>query len=156
MRVTVCAVGRLRSGPEKALVDDYLRRFDRLGRGLGIGPARLVEIDDRRGGGPAAEAARILAAVPDGALLVALDERGDQVSSSDMSALLADCAEAGRDLAFAIGGADGLDPALRARAGRCIAFGRTVWPHLLARAMLAEQLYRAASILAGTPYHRGG
>jgi 23S rRNA (pseudouridine1915-N3)-methyltransferase len=156
MRVTVCAVGRLRAGPEKALVNDYLARFDRLGRGLGIGSVRLVEIDDRRGGGPAAEAERILAAVPGGALLVALDERGDHPSSPEIAALLAGCADAGRDLAFAIGGADGLDPSVRDRADRRVAFGRVVWPHMLARVMLAEQLYRAASILAGTPYHRGG
>lgn len=153
MRVTICAAGRLRAGPEKALVDDYLRRFDRLGRGLGIGPARVVEIDDRRGGGTDD---RMLAAIPPDAMLVALDERGDQLTSPEIASLLADTAAAGRrDLAFALGGADGLPPGLSDRADRRLAFGRTVWPHLLARAMLAEQLYRAASILAGTPYHRG-
>jgi 23S rRNA (pseudouridine1915-N3)-methyltransferase len=99
----------------------------------------------------------IAAAVPKGALLAALDERGETLDSPGLAAMLRRAAEAGRrDLAFAIGGADGLDPDLRDHADRVISFGRLVWPHMLVRAMLAEQLYRAASILAGTPYHRGG
>jgi 23S rRNA (pseudouridine1915-N3)-methyltransferase len=156
LRVTILAVGRLRAGPEAELVADYLARFDRLARPLGLGPARVVEVEDRRGGGPAAEAALIAAAVPKGATLALLDERGRAHSSPELAALLSRAAEAGtRDFAFAIGGADGHDAALRERADRLISFGRMVWPHMLARAMLAEQLYRAASILAGTPYHRG-
>lgn len=157
MRIHLLAVGRLKGGPEAALVADYLARFDRSGRPLGLGPARVVEVEDRRGGGPAAEAALLAAALPEGALLVALDERGDQLDSPDLAAMLRRAADDGRrDLAFAIGGADGLDPAIRERADRRLSFGRMVWPHMLARVMLAEQLYRAASILAGAPYHRGG
>jgi 23S rRNA (pseudouridine1915-N3)-methyltransferase len=157
MRVHVLAVGRLRAGPEAELVADYLARFDRAGRPLGLGPARVVEVEDRRGGGPAAEAALLAAAVPKGAVLVALDERGGQLDSPEFADLLRRTADAGaRDLAFAIGGADGLDHGFRDGAAQAIAFGRMVWPHMLARVMLAEQLYRAASILAGTPYHRGG
>jgi 23S rRNA (pseudouridine1915-N3)-methyltransferase len=157
LRVTILAVGRLRAGPEAELVADYLARFDRTGRPLGIGPAQVVEVEDRRGGGAPAEAALLLGAVPKGATLAALDERGRALDSPGFAALLRRAADAGtRDLAFAIGGADGLDPAIRARADHVVAFGRMVWPHLLARVMLAEQLYRAASILAGTPYHRGG
>jgi len=156
LRVTIVAVGRLRGGPEAALVADYLARFDRVARSLGLGPARLVEVEDRRGGGPAAEAALIEAALPKGAMLGLLDERGRQLSSPELADLLRRAADGGtRDLAFAIGGADGLDPGLRGHADHLISFGRMVWPHMLARAMLAEQLYRAASILAGTPYHRG-
>ena len=150
-------MGRLRAGPEAELVADYLARFDRTGRPLGLGPAQVVEVEDRRGGGPAAEAALLAAALPKGALLVALDERGETLDSPGFAALLRRTADAGRrDLAFVIGGADGLDPALRDRADAALSFGRMVWPHMLARVMLAEQLYRAASILAGTPYHRGG
>ena len=157
MRIHVVAVGRLRGGPEAALVADYLARFDRAGRPLGLGPARVVEVEDRRGGGPAAEAALLAGALPDGALLVALDERGETLDSPAFAALLRRTADSGRrDLAFAIGGADGLDPVLRDRAARRVSFGPMVWPHMLARVMLAEQLYRAASILAGSPYHRGG
>lgn len=156
MRVTIVAVGRIRAGPEAALVADYLARFDRAGRPLGLGPASVVEIEDRRGGGQAAEAAAIAAALPRGATLVALDERGAPVGSRGFAAMLRERADGGtRDLAFAVGGADGLDPTLRAGAAAVLSFGPMVWPHLLARAMLAEQLYRAATILAGGPYHRG-
>ena len=155
MRVTILAVGRRRAGPEAELVADYLARFDRAGRPLGLGPAQVVEVEDRRGGGPAAEAALLAASLPKGALLVALDERGREFDSPGFAALLRRAADAGtRELAFVIGGADGLDPALRDRAEQAISFGRMVWPHKLARVMLAEQLYRAVSILAGTPYHR--
>ncbi|TCM77805.1 23S rRNA (pseudouridine(1915)-N(3))-methyltransferase RlmH [Rhodovulum steppense] len=155
MRLHLCAVGRLRSGPERALVDDYAARFDRTGRALGLGPLTVVEIEDRKGGGPAAEAALLARALPEGAALCALDERGQMLSSPDFAALLARWRDSGRSAAaFLIGGADGLDPALRARADTALSFGPMVWPHMLARAMLAEQLYRAAQILAGTPYHR--
>lgn len=157
MRVTIVAVGRLRAGPEAALVADYLARFDRTARPLGLGPARVVEVEDRRGGGIAAEAALLSAALPRGARLIALDERGDASDSPGFAALLRRAADDGhRDLAFAIGGSDGLDASFRARADQALSFGRMVWPHLLARVMIAEQLYRGASILAGSPYHRGG
>jgi 23S rRNA (pseudouridine1915-N3)-methyltransferase len=155
LRVTILAVGRLRAGPEAELVADYLRRFDRAGRPLGLGPARVVEVEDRRGGGPEAEAALLRAALPKGALLAALDERGAAPASPELAALLGGWADAGtRDLAFAIGGADGLSLGFRDAADRLIGLGPMVWPHMLVRVMLAEQLYRAASILAGTPYHR--
>jgi 23S rRNA (pseudouridine1915-N3)-methyltransferase len=155
LRVTVLAVGRLRAGPEAELVADYLARFDRTGRPLGLGPAQVTEVEDRRGGGASAEAALLAAAIPKGASLVALDERGRDIDSPAFAALLRRSADTGvRDLAFAIGGADGLDPAFRTRADHVVSFGRMVWPHLLVRVMLAEQLYRAASILAGAPYHR--
>lgn len=156
MRVTILAVGRLRAGPERALVDDYLARFDRTGRAQGLGPARVVEIDGR-GGGRAAEGAAMAAALPAGAAILALDERGEARGSEPFAAWLADRAGRGtRDLACLIGGADGLAPELRGRADLVLSFGPMVWPHMLVRVMLAEQLYRAAAIRAGTPYHRGG
>lgn len=154
MRVTICAVGRLRTGPEKLLLDDYLMRFDRTGRALGLGPASVVEVDDRRGGGRTAEGMLLARAVPDDAALCVLDERGERPDSPQFAAWLAGWRDAGRGAAFVIGGADGVDPPLRARADRALSFGPMVWPHMLARVMLAEQLYRAAAILAGTPYHR--
>jgi 23S rRNA (pseudouridine1915-N3)-methyltransferase len=155
LRLTIVAVGRLKAGPEAALAADYLARFERAGRPLGLGPARVIEVEDRRGGGRPAEGALLAAAVPKGAFVTALDERGETLDSIAFATMLGRAAEDGRrDWAFAIGGADGLDPGFRARADRLLSFGPMVWPHLLVRAMLAEQLYRAASILAGTPYHR--
>jgi len=155
MRVSICAVGRLRAGPEKSLIDDYLTRFDRTGRALGLGPVKLVEVEDRKGGGMTAEADFLRRALPKGALICALDERGKTLSSPDFATLLAGWRDAGRaDLALVIGGADGIDPALRAEADFSLSFGAMVWPHMLVRAMLAEQLYRATTILVGGPYHR--
>ena len=155
MRVHLAAVGRLRAGPERDLIDDYLTRFDRTGRALGLGPATEHEVEDKKGGGMAAEAALLSRAIPDGAALVALDERGKLMTSPDFADHLARWRDGGRqDVAFVIGGADGLDPSVRDRADLTLSFGKMVWPHMLARVMLAEQLYRAASILAGAPYHR--
>ena len=155
MRLHICAVGRLRSGPERALMDDYTTRFDRTGRALGLGPLTEHEVEDKRGGGMAAEAVLLTRAVPTGALLVCMDERGRVLPSPDFAGLMAGWRDAGRqDVAFVIGGADGIDTALRARADMAISFGAMVWPHMLVRVMLAEQLYRAATILSGGPYHR--
>ena len=155
MRLHLCAVGRLRAGPERDLVDDYLARLDRTGRPLGLGPATEHEVEDRKGGGMAAEGLLLARAIPEGAALCVLDERGKALSSPEFAQVLAQWRDGGRqDAAFVIGGADGVDPSLRARADLAIGFGRMVWPHMLVRVMLAEQLYRAATILAGSPYHR--
>ena len=155
MRVHIIAVGRLRAGPEKNLVDDYLTRFDRTGRGLGLGPVQVIEVEDRRGGGMAAEADLIRRALPAGAILAVLDERGTLETSPAFAKRLGKWRDQGRgDLALVIGGADGIDPTLRQEADFALSFGKMVWPHMLVRVMLAEQLYRATSILAGAPYHR--
>ena len=154
MRITLLAVGRLRKSPELALIDDYLDRFAKTGRGLGLPPVQLVEVEDKRGGGMTAEAPLIDRAIPAGAYVVRMDERGEQPTSPDFAARIGGLRDQGRDICFVIGGADGLDPSLRARADWQISLGRMVWPHMLVRVMLAEQLYRGASILAGLPYHR--
>ena len=155
MRLQICAVGRLRAGPERALIDDYVSRFDKTGRSLGLGPLAMTEVEDRKGGGMAAEAALLDKAIAKGAVRVMLDERGKLLSSPELADQLAKWRDTGRgDVAFVIGGADGLDPALRDSADFKLSFGKMVWPHMLARVMLSEQLYRAASILAGSPYHR--
>ncbi|MEM6914141.1 MAG: 23S rRNA (pseudouridine(1915)-N(3))-methyltransferase RlmH [Pseudomonadota bacterium] len=155
MRVHVCAVGRLKAGPERSLVDDYLKRFDRTGRALGLGPSTMHEVDERKSSAVAGEAGLLQKVIPDGAMRVLLDERGKTLSSIEFSDLLARWRDDGRgDVAFVIGGADGLDPDFRATADVAMSFGKMVWPHMLARVMLSEQLYRAATILAGTPYHR--
>lgn len=155
MRVHLCAVGRLRAGPERDLMDDYVTRFDRTGRALALGPFSEHEVEDKKGGGMEAEADLLSRALPSGAMICTLDERGKVLSSPEFAEHLARWRDGGRqDLAFIIGGADGIAPALRARADFSISFGRMVWPHMLVRVMLTEQLYRAASILAGAPYHR--
>lgn len=155
MRLHICAVGRLRAGPERALLDDYLKRVDRTGRAIGLGPVTVHEVDDRKGGGMTAEATLLRRSIPKAARVVAMDERGKKLNSPQLADALAGWRDAGtQDAAFLIGGADGLEPELRARADLLLSFGAMVWPHMLARVMLSEQLYRAASILAGGPYHR--
>ncbi len=137
------------------LFDDYVTRFDRTGRALGLGPLSVHEVEDKKNAGPEAEAELLSRALPQGAVIVAMDERGKTPNSPEFADHLARWRDAGRaDVAFVIGGADGLTPALRDRADMSLSFGRMVWPHMLVRVMLAEQLYRAASILAGAPYHR--
>jgi len=155
MRVHICAVGRLRAGPERDLVDGYVTRFDRTGRALGLGPVAEHEVEDKRGGGMDAEGDLLSRALPAGALLAVMDERGRLLSSPEFADHLAKWRDGGRqDVAFVIGGADGIAPALLAQADVAFSFGRMVWPHMLVRVMLAEQLYRAATILSGGPYHR--
>ncbi len=155
MRIHICAVGRLRAGPERALVDDYLTRFDRTGRQLGLGPASVHEVEDKKGGGKVAEADLLRKSVPAAGRVAVLDERGRMMTSPDFAKTLAGWRDDGTgDAAFLIGGADGLESGLRQEADVAISFGAMVWPHMLVRVMLAEQLYRAASILAGAPYHR--
>ena len=156
MRLLIAAVGRI--GPrdaERTLIDDYRDRATRTGRPLGLGPLEEIEVEDRKGGGMAGEGALLARAIPAGARIVALDERGRMFASPAFAAVLAGWRDGGAGVAaFVIGGADGIDPDLRDRAELVLSFGPRVWPHRLARAMLAEQLYRATTILAGTPYHR--
>ena len=103
----------------------------------------------------AAEAELLSAAIPKGAVLVTLDERGQLISSPKFAQKIANWRDQGtRELVFVIGGADGIDPDLRDRADFSLSLGQMVWPHMLARVMLAEQIYRATTILAGSPYHR--
>ncbi|MEP1519280.1 23S rRNA (pseudouridine(1915)-N(3))-methyltransferase RlmH [Ascidiaceihabitans sp.] len=155
MRVHICAVGRLRGGPEADLISDYIKRFDRTGRGLGLGPARVIEVEDRKNAGMGAEAELLRRAVPKGAVICCLDERGKIETSPAFAKRLGAWRDTGRsDLALIIGGADGIDKNLRNDADHLLSFGAMVWPHMMVRVMLAEQLYRSASILAGLPYHR--
>ncbi len=155
MRVHVCAVGRLKPGPELSLINDYMERFDRTGRAHGLGPHAMHEVDERKASTMAGEAELLQKTIPDGAVRVVLDERGKVISSIDFANMLARWRDDGRgDVAFVIGGADGLEPGFRAGADMALSFGKMVWPHMLARVMLSEQIYRAATILAGTPYHR--
>lgn len=160
MRVQICAVGRLKSGPEKQLVDDYLTRLDATGRGIGISALPFIEVEEkRRLEGPQLmerEADLLLDAAPKGALIVALDERGKVETSEAFAHRLGTWRDQGTpDIAFLIGGADGLSPRIRQSASHIMAFGAMTWPHMLVRVLLSEQLYRATTILTGHPYHRG-
>ncbi len=155
MKLHILAVGRLRRGPEFDLVQDYVQRADKTGRGQSIGPVTVVEVDDRKGGGKVAEGALLLKAIPSSAFVIALDERGTVQSSPKFADQLSSLRDRGiPDVWCVIGGADGLDKDVLARADATLSFGAMVWPHMLVRVMVAEQIYRAVSILAGTPYHR--
>jgi 23S rRNA (pseudouridine1915-N3)-methyltransferase len=156
MRVHVLAVGKMRADyPERTLFEDYQMRFNRTGRPQALGPLGVVEVEDKKNLGMAAEGELLSRALPTGAMLVCMDERGRTLNSPDFAAHLARWRDGGvQDLAFVIGGADGIDPTLRARADFTLSFGSMVWPHMLVRVMLAEQLYRATTILGGGPYHR--
>lgn len=153
MKLSIAAVGRPGRGPESDLANDYALRASRTGRGIGLGPCELVDVESRKTG-PGPEGVALLAATA-GARLIACDERGKTFSSRGFADLIRDIRDGGeRHLAFVIGGADGLDDKVRDAASLTLAFGPQTWPHALARAMLAEQIYRATTLLAGTPYHR--
>ncbi|MEM1343879.1 MAG: 23S rRNA (pseudouridine(1915)-N(3))-methyltransferase RlmH [Pseudomonadota bacterium] len=155
MRLHLIAVGRGRRAPEAGLVEDYRARTEVLARGLGFSGPVLSEIDERKATTAEAQSTRLIETAGR-AHILALDERGAALTSPAFAALLARLRDAGTpETALLLGGADGHTEALRTKAHRLIGFGPMVWPHMLARVMLAEQLYRALSILAATPYHRG-
>lgn len=158
MRILITAVGRLKAGPERLLVDRYVERAGQSGRALGLTLA-VREFPESRAGRAedrmAQEGAALLAAIPDGARLVVLDERGETETSAAFASGIGAIRDRGqRDLVFAIGGADGHAEAVRKRADARIAFGAMTWPHQIVRLLLAEQIYRAMTILSGHPYHR--
>lgn len=153
MRLQIVGVGRLKDGPERSLADDYTGRVQPLARQLGFRP--LEEHEVASGGGLEAEGARLIARLPDGARCLRLDEAGENLSSVELARRLAGWRDEGlRDTVFLIGGAEGFSPEVRRLVPRALAFGAQTWPHRLVRAMLAEQIYRALTILAGTPYHK--
>ena len=159
MRLVIIAIGRLKQGPERELAERYRERFDDIGRKLGFRVLEIHEIPESRAGDAARriaeEAAAILAVIPEKSVLVALDERGDNIDSSVFARHLGRWRDQSiANTIFAIGGADGLSPDLRRKAKLSIAFGSATWPHQMVRVMLLEQIYRAATILAGHPYHR--
>ena len=160
MRLAVIAIGRLKQGPERELADRYRGRFDDIGRKLGFRGLDVHEIPESRARDAEQrireEAAAILALVPEGAVLVALDEKGKNIDSAAFAGHLGRWRdESVVSTVFVIGGADGLSPELRRKAQLSVAFGAATWPHQIVRVMLLEQIYRAATILAGHPYHRG-
>ncbi len=159
LRVLIHAVGRMKQGPERLLVDRYLERAAASGKPLGFAGFEAVEtVESRAGAAPTRkleEARAFRAGIPAGAVVVALDEHGRSMGSEAFARQLADWRDNGRPAAsFIVGGADGLDPAFTAEADLVLSFSPLTWPHQLVRIMLAEQLYRATTILSGHPYHR--
>lgn len=158
MRLSVHAVGRMKAGPERELADRYLGRLARAGPAVGLDFAGVAEIPEsraREAGERRREEWAALAAHRADAALFLLDERGGNPSSQDLSGRIAALRDGGRKhLVLAIGGPDGHDGDARGAADYVLSFGAQTWPHQLVRVMLAEQLYRAATILAGHPYHR--
>jgi 23S rRNA (pseudouridine1915-N3)-methyltransferase len=159
MRLLILAVGHTRGTSENALVEDYLGRARASGKRLGFSSVAVEEITVSKLREARAriteEGERLASRVPSGAHAVVLDAHGKGMSSEEFAEMLGAMRDAGaRDLAFLIGGPDGLDPGPSVKPGRRLAFGPQTWPHLLVRAMLAEQIYRAMTILSGHPYHR--
>ncbi len=153
MKITLLTVHRLGRAPEALLAKDYAERATAAGRSLGLGPVEVVEVEARKPG-KAAEAEVLLPHLKD-AHVIACDEHGAVRTSRAFAEKIGRLRDDGvRRLVLIIGGADGLDPSILAAAQETLAFGPQTWPHALARAMLAEQVYRAATILAGSPYHR--
>lgn len=159
MRLSIFAVGRLKSGPEKELAARYLDRLAKTGPATGLEFARLIEVQESRAANPDTrkreEAAMLDRALPEGAALIVLDERGKALDSEAFADMIGTLRDGGkRDVVIAIGGADGFDPAVRERATAVLCLGKLTWPHQIVRILIAEQLYRAVTILTGHPYHR--
>jgi 23S rRNA (pseudouridine1915-N3)-methyltransferase len=159
MRLLIAAVGRLKQGPERELFAHYLARADAAGRKLGLTPAAAIEIAESKAktapARKAAEAAALLGKMPAGHKLIGLDEKGEALSSESFARLIASYRDGGaQGLAFVLGGADGLGADLLAKTDKRVSLGPLTLPHGLARIVLAEQIYRAVTILAGHPYHR--
>jgi 23S rRNA (pseudouridine1915-N3)-methyltransferase len=160
MRIVIAAVGRLKQGPERELAERYRKRAADAGRSVGLTAFDVIEIRESRadnaGRRTLEESIAIANVIPERAITVILDERGESVSSASFAGHLQAWRSQDRPaVVFMIGGADGLAPSLRERANLAIAFGAATWPHQLVRIMLLEQLYRAVTILSGHPYHRG-
>ncbi|HEY3695222.1 23S rRNA (pseudouridine(1915)-N(3))-methyltransferase RlmH [Phenylobacterium sp.] len=153
MRIAIVAVGRLGRSPESDLVKTYAERATASGRALGLGPVEVIEVESRKPG-KAAEAEALRPHLAQ-SYVIACDEHGSVRTSRGLAEEIGRLRDSGvRRLAFLVGGADGLDSDLLHAADSRLAFGPQTWPHALARAMLAEQIYRAGTILAGGPYHR--
>ncbi|HEY1542261.1 MAG TPA: 23S rRNA (pseudouridine(1915)-N(3))-methyltransferase RlmH [Xanthobacteraceae bacterium] len=159
MRLIVAAIGRLKAGPERELAERFRDRVAKAGRAVGLRDIEIVEIRESRAQETAKrvleESIALANVIPERAVVVALDEKGENIDSGAFAGGLRGWRDAGRPAAvFCIGGADGLGAEVRQRANLTLAFGAATWPHQLVRIMLLEQLYRAVTILAGHPYHR--
>jgi 23S rRNA (pseudouridine1915-N3)-methyltransferase len=158
MRIVVAAVGRMKRGPERELAERYLARAAKSGRGIGLRSVEIVEIAESRardvGRRTLEESIALATIIPKGAATVLLDPGGETVDSPSFAKRLRGWNDGDRDVAFVIGGPDGLADSLSESADLHLAFGALTWPHQLVRVMLLEQIYRAVTILSGHPYHR--
>jgi len=159
MRIVVVAVGRLKQGPERELVERFRKRAADAGRTAGLNAFDIVEIRESRAGDAdrrrLEESIAIANVIPDRAVTVVMDERGENVTSTAFAGKLQAWRSQDRPaVVFIIGAADGLSAGLRQKATAAVSFGAATWPHQLVRIMLLEQLYRAITILCGHPYHR--
>jgi len=160
MRIVLAAVGRQRAGPEREIVERYLERAGRAGRSLGFSGPDLIEVEEGRERDAArrqrAEGQKLLAAVSPESRRIVLDARGRGLTTEELTELMARWRDEGAGTtAFLVGGADGHGEEVRREADLMLSLGAMTWPHLLVRAMLAEQIYRCMTVLAGHPYHRG-
>lgn len=159
LSLKIRAIGKLKKGPERELYDRYAERCAQTGKPLGINALHLTEIPESRERNPDQrkndEAEQLLSGISDNAYVIALDERGKTQSSETFAAKIGDLRDQGvAELVVLIGGADGHGEQVRNRANQTLSFGAMTWPHQIVRILLAEQLYRACSILAGHPYHK--
>jgi 23S rRNA (pseudouridine1915-N3)-methyltransferase len=159
MRVVLLAIGRMKKGPDTELVERYLKRAEQFGRQIGLRGIEIIEIRESRaadaGKRMVEESIALANVIPEGAITVMLDERGENLASADFAGHLRQWRDAGVPAAvFIIGGPDGLAENLRQKAKIKLAFGAATWPHQMVRIMLLEQVYRAITILSGHPYHR--
>ena len=160
MRILITAVGRLKQGPERELAERYRKRAAATGRSVGLQDIDVIEIRESRADDAERrmleESIAIANVIPEGAVTVILDERGDNLSSASFAGHLQGWRAENRPaVVFIIGAADGIAVGLRDKAKLAIAFGAATWPHQFVRIMLLEQIYRAVTILSGHPYHRG-
>jgi 23S rRNA (pseudouridine1915-N3)-methyltransferase len=158
MRIVIAAIGRLKRGPEQELAERYRERAVKSGRGIGLRSLEIIEIAESRAREPQRrmleESIALANIIPKGAATVLLDPRGETLDSNSFVKRLRGWNDGGRDVAFVIGGPDGLAPTLSDQADLHLAFGALTWPHQLVRIMLLEQIYRSVTILSGHPYHR--
>ena len=159
MRLLIAAVGRLKAGPERELLERYVERASAAGRAVSLAPLEIAEVPEsqarRPAGRMAEEAEKLDTAVPKGARRILLDAQGRNLTSEDFAAKLAHIRDQGAPVtAFLIGGADGLGNKANPGADLSISFGAATFPHQIVRILLAEQIYRAITILSGHPYHR--
>jgi 23S rRNA (pseudouridine1915-N3)-methyltransferase len=159
MRIVIAAVGRLKQGPERELAERFRKRAAATGRSVGLHDIDIIEIRESRADNAERrmleESIAIANVIPDGAVTIILDERGENLSSASFAGHLQGWrAEDRPAVVFILGAADGIAAGLREKAKMAIAFGAATWPHQFVRIMLLEQIYRAVTILSGHPYHR--
>jgi 23S rRNA (pseudouridine1915-N3)-methyltransferase len=154
MKITIYAIGHIKSGPEAILINDYVDRFDRIGRNIGLGPIKIIERETKKSG-IESEGKILINSIPSNSIMCILDEKGLDLDSFAFANKIEHWRDnLNLDLSLIIGGSGGLSREIKKRAHHSISLGKLVWPHRLVRVMITEQLYRAASIISGSPYHK--